>query len=189
MFMLTLPTWMRPGRARRTPGVRVRSVASGDTAALTDLLLSLSERTCYLRYLSRRVFDRVSAQAEARQIIARAQRGIVLAAYQPADPASLLGLAELVADRRHPQVGELALVVRDSHQGCRIGTLLVARIVGKAQQQMSICTLQASTFMENTAMRQVLERLGRAEPIGYDSGILELQVTLGPEDPRLRWVA
>lgn len=188
MFTLALPTWMRLRSNRHQRDIRVRAVMPSDAGALVDFLLSLSEQLCRLRYLSRRIFDATAAQAEAQQIIRRSQRGIVLAAYAQNDPSTLLGLVELVADRQHSQIGEIALAVRDTHQGQGIGTLLANRAASLAQQQ-GIQMLQASMFRENAAMHHMLARLGRAEPIGYDSGILDLQVALGPEDLRLRWVA
>ncbi len=188
MFMLPLPRWIAIVGARLRQGVRVRAIRTADGDALAALLLSLSARTCYLRYLSRRTFDTTSAQAEAQQIIRRSRGGIVLVAYAPSNPATLLGLVELVVDPDNPQTAEIALVVRDAHQGQRIGTLLARQALYLAER-LGITMLRASTFAKNIALRELLDRLGRAAPVGYEDGVLELLVTIKSPDLRLNWVA
>jgi RimJ/RimL family protein N-acetyltransferase len=163
--------------------VRVRPVLADDVGPLTQLLLRLSPRSCYQRYLVARAFSPETARAEAERIVAaRTRRHIALVAVAPLPGGDdLLGVAELARLDEGAGIGELAVTVRDDMQRAGVGSLLIGAL-GAAAPQLGLRTLQMDVLAGNVAMRRLAGRLGAPSVIWSGDGVVQLRVAL-PEPP------
>lgn len=189
------------GEARRTPGgwettnddpsnvVRVtsrkpyliRRVTFADSELLVELLTRLSERTRRLRYMAPRPMSGELAWAEASRM-AQGQTHdhlTLLAILQRADNREVIGVAELIRTDRSPRQAELAVVVRDDHQGQGIGRSLVEQLVERAAS-LRIDSVRVDMLAENRAMLRLLGGLALPKSTTTRYGETELVMRVPP---------
>jgi GNAT superfamily N-acetyltransferase len=170
------PFLTRDGR-----GLVLRRVDRDDAPALADLLLRLSAPTRLLRYHAppRSSLEEVWREADR---ICRGQRngGLALVAIAPRPWGDeVLAVAELIPDAHEPATSQLAIVVRDDHQGLGIGAALLRLLLAEARNGART-TLSATLLAENAAARRLLGHLGLPYTARTRHGVTEVRARLVP---------
>ncbi|MFZ5815304.1 MAG: GNAT family N-acetyltransferase [Bacillota bacterium] len=154
--------------------MRVRVGGRADAVEIAAFLTRLSDRTVRLRYMMGRKMTPEAAWAEAMRMVGSESphRTILVAST-----TELIGLGELVESQQEPRLAEIALVVRDDHQGVGHGTALLGELIRLAGAK-GITALRVSLLAENRAMRRLIARTGLPTRVEYAGGSLEMVLDL-----------
>jgi acetyltransferase len=152
---------LHAGRSTPRKPYIIRRVTVADTEQLVELLTKLSEQARQLRYMAPRPLFGELAWAEAARMACRQTHNhlTLIALFQDAEPQQVIAVAELIRDEHSPRLPELAVVVRDDHQGQGLGRALVERLVEHARS-CGIDSIRADLLAENHAMLGLLRGLG-----------------------------
>lgn len=172
-------------RTRRGQAVAVRRVALADVAAIQAFVSQLSDRTRGRRYMTTRPLTGEAAQQEARRIAGgHTPDQVTLLASNDAT-GEIIAVAEIIRDARQPEVGELALVVRDDAQNDGVGSTLLRQLFQLAPL-LGLTQLRADVLAENRPMRALIGKLGLpyTSTRAYDALDITWQLT-APEAQQL----
>jgi GNAT superfamily N-acetyltransferase len=88
-----------------------------------------------------------------------------------------LGVARFVRSREDPAVAEVAVAVADDWQGRGLGTALLHDLAGRAREE-GIRRFSASVLAENSAVIEMVFKLGDAQVTSRHDGVVELLLDL-----------
>lgn len=172
----------RAGRGRADPvtlvlpdgtELDVRSAVGDDLPGVVDL-----HERCSARSRNRRYHGGASRLAPARmRRLLEPARGVTLLATPTASPspvAPVVAMANLLGEG---DTAEVALLVRDDWQRRGLGSALLRRLVGQAEQR-GYAALDLHIQAENTPMLRAVRRLGRPSAADRDGSLLTLTVPL-----------
>jgi len=91
-----------------------------------------------------------------------------------------LGVARFVRSTEAPQVAEVAVAVADDWQGRGLGTTLLQDLAARAREE-GIERFSASVLAENSAVIELIFKLGDAHVTGRHDAVVELLMDLPPE--------
>jgi RimJ/RimL family protein N-acetyltransferase len=140
--------------------VHMREVVPHDRALLSDLLVRLSDDTCWLRYFSAGPLSFERAWQEASRMAQRRtpDRAALVVTIRRGDAEEAIAVAEVVRDQRTPTNGELGIVVRDDYQTQGIGSVLGSQLAQIARAT-GITTVRAEILFENRGAQRLLRRV------------------------------
>lgn len=150
---------LMPVRTRiHSRSLTIRPIEGADAGLVGGLLMRLSEPTCWLRY-SRPRLAPAAVQCEVERMLGRDGAGatVLLATLRCDSAEEAVALAELIAT--DGETAEVAIVVRDDHQGQGLGRALLCQIARQAVSQ-GLRTLRFDIRRENTAMQCLVHGLG-----------------------------
>jgi GNAT superfamily N-acetyltransferase len=84
-----------------------------------------------------------------------------------------LGVARFVRSREDPAVAEVAVAVADDWQGRGLGTALLHDLAGRAREE-GILRFSAAVLAENSAVIEMVFKLGNAQVTSRHDGVVEL---------------
>jgi len=93
------------------------------------------------------------------------------------DTRNGLGVARFVRSRDDPAVAEVAIAVADDWQGRGLGTALLQDLAGRAREE-GIRRFSASVLAENSALIEMVFKLGDAQVTSRHEGLVELLLDL-----------
>ena len=88
-----------------------------------------------------------------------------------------LGVARFVRSREDPSVAEVAVAVADDWQGRGLGTALLQELAGRAREE-GIRRFSASVLAENSAVIEMVFKLGDAQVTARHDGVVDLVMDL-----------
>jgi acetyltransferase len=160
--------------AALTPPVQLRPLEPADGDRLADFFARLSPEARHRRFLGPKPILKASELRHLTDIDHRAREAIVAVDQRT---GAIVGEARYARWPGREQVADVAVVVLDELQGRRIGTTLVAAVLGRARAN-DLTLLTASTLWENGPARALLRRAG-FRPVASAGGVLELELALG----------
>lgn len=154
----------------------VRTLSADDTAVLHDFLQNgLSEQSRRLRFME--AMPTVPESAAAWLADRDGHSRVALAALDPDDPATLVGVVEYASTADGPP--EVAVAVADAFQGRGIGSNLLAMLatmsLAAGQDQW-----QAEVLADNDGPIHLLETVGTVHLGDVTEGVRRIEVTLQP---------
>ena len=149
--------------------LRIRPVTREDRARLADMFERMSRASRYQRFLHPK--PRLSDEELTFFTDVDHVRHEALAAVDPRD-GSFVGVARY-AMLGDGSAADLAFEVVDDWQGLGVGTMLVRRLLARAEQN-GIRDFIALTLSENAAARALLKRMG-FRTVSSSHGITELR--------------
>lgn len=159
--------------------LRIRPIRPEDEPLIARFHLTLSEETVYRRFFSAlKLESRIRHERLTRMcfIDYDRQMALVAEALDGEAKGQILGVGRLIKSQTASDA-ELAAIVSDAYQGRGIGTVLVSRLIGFARDE-GLTVLSAFCLPENTAMQELLKRLGFCFPDGIDPDMQEGRLTL-----------
>jgi acetyl coenzyme A synthetase (ADP forming)-like protein len=155
----------------------IRTVRAADGPSLADLHSRLSPETVRLRYLGahprlseEEVARLVSSDADLCVIVVERGNQLIACAQYDRVPGS--------------DVGEVAFVVDDAHQGLGVGTLLLEYLASVGRRN-GLKRFAADTFLENTQMVQVFRDAGFTQRSRLESGVIRVVMDIAPTEEAL----
>jgi GNAT superfamily N-acetyltransferase len=154
--------------------VLVRPIRPQDSQGLLEGFQRLSPESRYRRFLAPMAN---LGQAQLRYLTEVDHRDHeALLAIDP-ETRNGLGVARFVRSREDPAVAEVAIAVADDWQGRGLGTALLRDLAGRAREE-GIRRFSASVLAENSAVIEMVFRLGDAQVTSRHDGLVELLLDL-----------
>ncbi len=166
----SLETW------RTTPSgftVLLRPVKISDEPMVKDFYYSLSDRSLYRRFISKRQ-DMPHERLQDFVVIDYTQELIILAVVGEAESEEIVGIAQYGIDP-NSHTAEVAVVVRDQYQAKGIGTELLAYVTYLAKRQ-GLLGFTAEVLVENKPMMRLFENGGFDIEKRRSEGVYELKL-------------
>ena len=88
-----------------------------------------------------------------------------------------IGVARFIRSATDPAVAEVAIAVLDDRQGHGLGTALLEALAARAREE-GVEYFTASVLTQNSAMLDLLRRLGDTTVVDRAAGVVELQTAL-----------
>ena len=154
--------------------VQIRPITPEDRAELAAAVRRLSPQSRYQRFLG--AIDGLDERTLSYLTEIDHHDHEALVAFDAGD-GQAVGVARYARAPAGTDAAELAVVVADPWQGQGLGTLLIRRLVGRAQDE-GITRLTALVLAANSDMLQLFEHEGwRREGLPHD-GTVELSYTV-----------
>ncbi|MGB7982192.1 MAG: GNAT family N-acetyltransferase [Candidatus Nanopelagicales bacterium] len=142
-----------------------------DAAAVTAMHKRSSDRTLYLRYVSRGDW----AELQMRRLSGGHSGATVVAI---GDDGSTIALGNVFPERPgEERSAEVALLVEDAHQGRGIGTALLHRLLRLAEE-MGFSAVVAVVLADNASMVRMLDRTGLDWTRRFEEGVVTMRAPL-----------
>jgi L-amino acid N-acyltransferase YncA len=157
----------------------LRQIEAGDRDALQATVRNLSEESRYRRFLG--LVKELSAAELTRltEVDHRDHEALVAIAAD----GELVGVARYIRLDARPAVAEVAVTVADHWQGRGIGTVLLTRLIVRAEG-VGVETFVASCLARNEDMLALFRELGRSvRKTAGDGGVVELEIELPIDEP------
>ncbi len=147
-----------------------------DAAAVTAMHKRSSDRTLYLRYVSRGDW----AELQMRRLSGGHSGATVVAI---GDEGSTIALGNVFPERPgEERSAEIALLVEDAHQGRGIGTAMLRRLLRLAEE-MDFSEVVAVVLADNGSMVRMLDRTGLSWTRHFEDGTVTMRAPLiGTQD-------
>jgi len=173
-----------PERIRLEHGteVVVRPIEPRDRGRLERAFERLGDRSRYRRFLAPKKLltpEELDYLSNVDHVDHEA-----IAAIDPATDEGV-GVARYIRFADRPAVAEAALTVVDDWQGRGVGTLLLDRLVARAEAN-GVERFHASMLITNTEMRRLLEGIGEVKVLRMGAGTMDVDVELPVERSCLR---
>jgi acetyltransferase len=153
----------------------VRAAAPADDDRIRAFDAALSERTRFLRYLSRKP-PLTDAAVERMADVDFDHRCAFVVIEGRGPDRRIVGDARLIEDSDHPGRAELAIVLADDLQGLGVGPQLVQLLVEVAAER-GFDAVGAEVWWENLPMAHVLRRLG-FQRVAWELGVMTFVLPL-----------
>jgi RimJ/RimL family protein N-acetyltransferase len=163
-------------RIRDGTHVGVRPIKPSDEHALSDAFERLSPQSRYQRFLS--PLDHLSSSMLHYFTDVDHRDHEALVACDP-DTGRLLGVARFVRADDDPTVAEAAVTVADDWHGRGVGTALLHELGARAREE-GIDKFTAYVLARNEEMIDLLFRLGPAEVVDREQGVVQIEAELPP---------
>ena len=153
----------------------LRPVKISDEPAIKDFFYSLSDQSIYRRFISQRK-DMPHERLQDFVVIDYTREIVILAVLENEERRDEIvaigqyGMDELMHS------AEVALVVRDDHQGQGVGSELLAYLTHLARQH-GLLGFTAEVLMENQPMLKLFEKMGFDIERRTSEGVYELRMT------------
>lgn len=161
--------------------VQLRPIRPSDTGLLQEAFDRLSPESRQLRFLFPKL--RLSA-SELRYFTEVDHHDHEAIVAQHRLHGRGLGVARYIRHRHDPQSADVAVTVIDEWQGRGLGTRLVTRLMERARCE-GVIRFTANIASDNSRARRLLYGVGDAPLLlGYDDGVAEYEIPLGPGTAR-----
>ena len=161
----------------RTAFVRVRPIRPSDTELLQEAFERLSLESRQFRFL----FPKLQLSAKELRYFTEVDHHDheALVAVHRLDHRGL-GVARYIRHRNDPQAADVAVTVIDDWHGRGLGTHLVTRLMERARCE-GVSRFTAMIASDNSRARKLVYSVGSAPMLlGYDDGVAEYEIPLGP---------
>ena len=161
----------------RTTLVRVRPIRPSDTGLLEEAFQRLSLESRQFRFLFPKGQLSPSELRYFTDVDHHDHEALV--AVHRLDSRGL-GVARYIRHRNDPRAADVAVTVIDEWHGRGLGTRLVTRLMERARCE-GVSSFTAVVASDNSRARRLLRAVGPAPMLlGYDDGVAEYEVDLGP---------
>ena len=154
--------------------VLLRPVKISDEPLLKEFFYSLSDKSLYRRFISRRT-DMHHERLQEFVVIDYAKEMIILAINKKDKKDEILGLGQY-SIYENSLTAEVAFLVKDEWQNMGIGMELLSYLTYLAKKQ-GLSGFTAEVLRENTTMLHLFESMGFDIDKQSDSGMFELKMT------------
>ncbi|MFH1142969.1 MAG: GNAT family N-acetyltransferase [Candidatus Eisenbacteria bacterium] len=152
----------------------MRPVKISDEPRLKDFFYDLSDQSIYRRFISQRK-DMPHELLQEFVVIDYTREIVFLVLIEHVDrPDDLVAVGQFAANE-NTHTAEVALVVRDDHQGQGIGTELLSYLTQLARAQ-GLLGFTAEVLVENTPMLRLFEKMGFDIERRTAEGVAELRM-------------
>jgi len=151
----------------------LRPVKISDEPLLKDFFYSLSDRSLYRRFISRRK-DMPHELLQDFVVIDYTKDMVILAVLKEEERERILGVGQYGIDEA-THTAEVALVVRDDCQNRGIATEILAYLTFLAKKQ-GLHGFMADVLVENNIMRHVFEKMDFEIERRISAGVYELRL-------------
>ena len=151
----------------------LRPVKISDEPLLKDFFYSLSDRSLYRRFISRRK-DMPHELLQDFVVIDYTKDMVILAVSKEEERERILGVGQYGIDEA-THTAEVALVVRDDCQNRGIATEILSYLTFLAKKQ-GLHGFMADVLVENNIMRHVFEKMDFAIERRISAGVYELRL-------------
>lgn len=151
----------------------LRPVKISDEPLLKDFFYSLSDKSLYRRFFSRRQ-DMPHERLQDFVIIDYTKETMILAVIGSKEKEEIVGVGQYgIEEKRH--TAEVAFAVRDDYQNRRIGTELLSYLTYLAKRQ-GLLGFTAEVLTENKPMFNVFEKIGFDIQRRISMGVCEMNM-------------
>jgi len=153
--------------------LQLRPVKISDEPLLKDFFYSLSDQSVYRRFMSQRK-DMPHERLQDFVVIDYTNEMIILAVVKKEEVEEVVGVGQYgIYPNSH--TAEVALVVRDDHQGKGVGTAVLSYLTELAQKE-GLMGFNAEVLMENASMMHLFEKMGFDIQRRTEEGVIELRM-------------
>ncbi len=153
--------------------VLLRPVKISDEPMVKNFYYSLSDRSLYRRFISKRQ-DMPHERLQDFVVIDYTQELIILAVDNKAESEEIVGIAQYGIEP-NSHTAEVAVVVRDQYQAKGIGTELLSYVTYLAKRQ-GLLGFTAEVLVENKPMMRLFEQVGVDIEKRRSEGVYELKL-------------
>jgi len=151
----------------------LRPVRISDEPVMKEFFYSLSDRSIYRRFISSRK-DMPHERLQEFVVIDYTAEIVILAVLPDDERETVVGVGQYGVDRE-THTAEVALVVRDDHQGRGVGTELLSYLTLLARRA-GLLGFTAEVLVENQAMMHLFEAAGFRIEKRRGAGVYELRM-------------
>ena len=154
--------------------LKLRPVKISDEPLLKDFFYSLSDQSVYRRFMSQRK-DMPHERLQDFVVIDYTNEMIMLAVIvKEEEVEEVVGVGQYGIDT-NSHTAEVALVVRDDHQGKGVGTTLLSYLTELAHKE-GLLGFTAEVLIENVPMMHLFEKMGFDIQRRTAEGVIELRM-------------
>ena len=161
----------------RTALVRIRPIRPSDSGMLQDAFDRLSPQSRQFRFL----FPKMQLSASELRYFTEVDHHdheALIAVHRLENRG--LGVARYIRYRNDPQAADIAVTVIDAWHGRGLGRQRVTRLMERARCE-GVSRFTATIASDNSRARKLLYAVGDGpELLGYDDGVAEYNIPLGP---------
>ncbi|MBW2056462.1 MAG: GNAT family N-acetyltransferase [Deltaproteobacteria bacterium] len=157
-------------------GLRIllRPVKISDEPLLKDFFYSLSDKSIYRRFFSRRT-DMPHEYLQKFVVIDYSKQTVILAVVEHGEREECVGIGQYTVDETG-NTAELALVVRDDYQNKGIGSELLSYLTLLAKKQ-GLFGFTAEVLVDNRPMHHLIRKMGFAIEKRLEAGVVEMKLS------------
>jgi len=161
-------------RLRGGERVLIRPIRREDKQTLLDGLHRLTPESRYRRFFSPMPDLSARQLRYLTEVDHHAHEALIAS-----DPSTGegIGVARFIRSATDPAVAEVAIAVLDDWQGHGLGTALLEALAARAREE-GVEYFTASVLTQNSAMLDLLRRLGDTTVVDRAAGVVELQTAL-----------
>ena len=161
-------------RLRGGERVLIRPIRREDKQTLLDGLHRLTPESRYRRFFSPMPDLSARQLRYLTEVDHHAHEALIAS-----DPSTGegIGVARFIRSATDPAVAEVAIAVLDDWQGHGLGTALLEALAARAREE-GVEHFTASVLTQNSAMLDLLRRLGDTTVVDRAAGVVELQTAL-----------
>ena len=157
-------------------GLRIllRPVKISDEPLLKDFFYSLSDKSIYRRFFSRRT-DMPHEYLQKFVVIDYSQQMVILALLEHEEREECVGIGQYSVIETS-NTADLALVVRDDYQDKGIGAELLSYLTLLAKKQ-GLFGFTAEVLVDNSPMHHLIQKMGFAIEKRLEAGVVEMKIS------------
>jgi RimJ/RimL family protein N-acetyltransferase len=158
---------------KENTNIFLRPVKISDEPLLKDFFYSLSDKSLYRRFISRRQ-DMPHERLQPFVVIDYTKEMIILAVVEEDGKEKILGIGQYGIDEKS-HTGEVAFAIRDQYHNKGIATEILAYLTYLAKRQ-GLLGFTAEVLVENKPMLRVFEKMGFDIQKRIRDGVYELKM-------------
>lgn len=157
------------------PGSRIllRPVKISDEPLLKDFFYSLSDKSIYRRFFSRRT-DMPHEYLQKFVVVDYSKQMVILAVIEHEEREECVGIGQYSVVEA-TNTGDLALVVGDDYQNQGIGAELLSYLTVLARKQ-GLSGFTAEVLVDNKPMHLLIRKMGFAVEKRIEAGVVEMKI-------------
>lgn len=159
-------------------GLRIllRPVRISDEPLVKDCFYSLSDKSIYRRFFSRRT-DMPHEYLQKFVVIDYSQQMVILALLEHEEREECIGIGQYSIIETS-NTADLALVVRDDYQDKGIGAELLSYLTLLAKKQ-GLFGFSAEVLVDNRPMHHLIQKMGLTIEKRLEAGVVEMKLSFG----------
>ncbi len=172
--------YIEPWNLKDGTFVNIRPIRPEDEPLMVEFHEGLSEQSVYMRYFhALQLSQRVAHDRLTRICFIDYDREMVLAAVQRQPVREIIAVARL-SKIYGTDEAEFAILIKDEYQGHGLGTELLQRLIGVAQDEGDIGCVMAYMLPENTGMRRIVDKLGF--DLSFEDQMVRAEIRIKPSN-------
>ena len=153
----------------------LRPVKISDEPLLKEFFYSLSDKSMYKRFLTRRQDVPHDMLQEMFVVIDYSQKMVILALQEVEGKEEVVGVVQYGIDELE-HIAEWALVVKDDYQNMGVGTMMASYLVHIAKKQ-GLLGFTAEVHPDNKAIVHLMENMGFEIKKHFSAGVYLFQIS------------
>jgi len=154
--------------------ILLRPVKISDEPLLKDFFYSLSDKSIYRRFFSRRT-DMPHEYLQKFVVVDYSKQMVILAVIEHEEREECVGIGQYSVVEA-TNTGDLALVVGDDYQNQGIGSELLSYLTVLARKQ-GLSGFTAEVLVDNKPMHLLIRKMGFAVEKRIEAGVVEMRIS------------